>query len=256
MPRLYKHKGHELTKENDDIPRHDPHRSGNLGGTCNRFPGSEYLDYVGDKAFCGVDNLEIAGQDGFTHVRCPVASSIPCTCGRHSLHIDSLVVAVDGPCPGNGTYQATKSACGVFFGPLAPNNMSFRVPDTPGYSHTSQRAELSAAIAAIKASKPFIYNGGQVDCEDCATPCTVKHLVIKSDSAYLVNGMTEHIEKWQERGWRTAKNTEVKNQDLWTKLYDLIYQLYAETEVTIDFWHVLRDQNEDADALANFGLEA
>ncbi|KAI0449208.1 ribonuclease H-like protein [Xylaria acuta] len=256
MPGLYKRKRHEPTEENDGIPRHEPHGAGNPGGTCNRFPGSSYLDYVKEKAFCGVDNLEIGGLYGFTHVRCPWASTTPCSCGRHSLHVDSLVVAVDGACPGNGSDRATKSAFGVFFGSDAPENLAFRVPDTPGYLHTSQRAELSAAIAAIKASKRYIYNGGQWDCEDCPKPCAVRHLVMKSDSAYLVNGMTAHVEKWRENGWRTAKGTEVKNRDLWTKLYDLVYLLYAETEVAIDFWHVLRDQNQDADRLANFGLEA
>ncbi|KAI0545015.1 ribonuclease H-like protein [Xylaria curta] len=254
MPRPYKRKRHELTEDDESATKHGPHCGGTPpGGTCNRFPLSVYRRA---DASCGVDNLEIDGQDGYVHVRCPWASTAPCSCGRHSLHLDSLVVAVDGACPGNGSYQATKSACGVFFGPDAPENLAFRVPDTPGYSHTSQRAELSAAIAAIEASRTFIYNGGQWDCEGCDTPCAVKQLVIKSDSAYLVNGMTEHIEKWRERGWRTAKNTEVKNQDLWTELYDLVYELDAETEVAINFWHVPREQNEDADELANMGLEA
>lgn len=89
--------------------------------------------------------------------------------------------------------------------------IAFQISDTSGYSHTSQRAELRAAIAAIEASKTYIYNGGQFDCDDCPTPCCVVHLVIKSDSAYLVNGMTAHIEKWRQNEWRTAKNTEVKN---------------------------------------------
>ncbi|KAI1758459.1 ribonuclease H-like protein [Xylaria castorea] len=255
MPRLYKRKGYE-SKENDDMPKHGPHAAGTPGGTCNRFPGSEYLDYMEAEAFCGVDNLEIDGQYGFIHVRCPWASTAPCSCGRHSLHLDSLVVAVDGACPGNGSHRATKSACGVFFGPDAPENLAFRVPDTPGYSHTSQRAELSAAIAAVEACTTYIYNGGQWECEGCAMPCAVKHLVLKSDSAYLVNGMTAHIENWRERGWRTAKNTEVKNRDLWTELYDLVHLLHADAEVAIDFWHVPRDRNKDADALANIGLEA
>jgi ribonuclease HI len=80
-------------------------------------------------------------------------------------------------------------------------------------------------------------------------------LVIKSDSAYLVNGITEHIEKWRENGWRTTKKTEVKNQDLWTRLDDLVLFLYTDKGVGIDFWHVPREQNKDADSLANWGLE-
>ncbi|KAI0809883.1 ribonuclease H-like domain-containing protein [Xylaria sp. FL0064] len=108
---------------------------------------------------------------------------------------------------------------------------------------------------AITASTEFIYNGGQWNCEGCSTPCAVVHLVIKSDSAYLVNGMTAHIEKWRQNGWCTAKGTEVKNKDLWMELEDLVELLYKETGVAIDFWQVPRNQNTEADSLANLGLE-
>ncbi|KAI1113892.1 ribonuclease H-like domain-containing protein [Nemania sp. NC0429] len=244
--------GQQRSDENSDA-KHDPHRANKPEGTCNLFPPLDH--YLHEEASCGLDNLEVIGFKKLIHVRCPWASDVPCRCGRHSLHLDSLVVAVDGACPGNGTDNATKSAYGVFFGPGSPDNLALRVPNTPGYSHTSQRAELSAAIAAIQASQRYIYNGGQWICDDCPTPCTVRHLVIKSDSAYLVNGMTAHVQKWRNNGWRTAKNTEVKNQDLWIRLDNLVQQLYAGTGVGIDFWHVPRDQNTDADSLANRGLE-
>ncbi|KAI8947580.1 ribonuclease H-like protein [Xylaria longipes] len=255
MPDLYNHERHEPPEDNDGIFKHDPHRAGNSGDTCNRFPGPSYPDCMEEEVFCGVDYCEINLQFGFTHVRCPLASTSPCLYGRHSLHLDSLVVAVAGACPGNGSYLATKSTCGVCFSPGALENLVFRVPDTPEYSHTSQRAELNAAIAAIEASKTYIFNGGQWRCGDaCPTPCALTHLVIKSDSAYFVDGMTVHIEQWRKKGWRTARRTEVKNRDLWTKLYDMVYLLYVETGVAIDFWHVPRDQNEDAHVLANLGL--
>ncbi|KAI1279444.1 ribonuclease H-like protein [Xylaria sp. FL0933] len=228
------------------------HAAGKTGGCLDRFPSKVYMH---DEALCGIESLEIKGHYGFNHVRCPWASRTPCSCGRHSLHLDSLIVAVDGACPGNGTHHATRSACGVYFGPDMEENIAIRLPDTPGYSHTSQRAELKAAIMGITASTEFIYNGGQWNCEGCSTPCAVVHLVIKSDSAYLVNGMTAHIGKWRQNGWRTAKGTEVKNKDLWTELEDLIEMLYNQTGVAIDFWQVPRDQNTEADSLANLGLE-
>ncbi|KAH8165414.1 hypothetical protein CIB48_g2838 [Xylaria polymorpha] len=256
MPDLYNHDQHALMVETSSVgehPQHYPHRVGEPEVTCSLFPGRGYRD---EEALCGVDNLEIRGLNGFMHARCPWASTVPCVCGRHSLHVDSLVVAVDGACPGNGTDSATKSACGVYFGPNRSENFGFRVPDTPGYSHTSQRAELSAAIAGIQASRPYIYHGGQWPCDDCPTPCTVLQLVIKSDSAYLVNGMTSHLKKWLENKWRTTKKTAVKNQDLWARLYNLVRLLYIEKGAAVHFWHVPRDQNKDADRLANRGLEA
>ncbi|KAI1125898.1 ribonuclease H-like protein [Nemania abortiva] len=245
---------HEVLDEYNQHPICPRHHTGGKqdGGACSLFPTQNYTD---NKAFCGTDDLEIAGFYGFRHVRCPLASTRPCAhCGRRGLHVDSLVVAVDGACPGNGTQDATKSAYGVFFGSNSMDNLACRVPDTSGYSHTSQRAELSAAIAAIKASLRFIFNGGQWDCTSCPTPCKVVHLVIKSDSAYLVNGITTHIEKWRQNKWRTTKGADVKNQDLWRRLDDLIISLHDMTGAVVDFWHVPRHENEDADALANLGL--
>ncbi|KAJ8121496.1 hypothetical protein ONZ43_g2065 [Nemania bipapillata] len=245
-----------LTEEynDDDLipPRHDPHRASRLlAGTCKRFPNTWYL---GKDGYCGTDNLEVDGLYGFKHVRCPFASPTPCSCGRYSLHIDSLVVAVDGACPGNGTDRATKSACGIFFGHDSPANYAFCVPDNSKYPHTSQRAELTAAMVAIMHSHEYFKDGGQWDCTKCPTPCTVKHLVIKSDSAYLVDGMTEHLANWRKNGWRTAQGTEVKNRELWELLDGLVRTYYDETRVSIDFWHVPRHQNSDADRLANEGL--
>ncbi|KAJ8131575.1 hypothetical protein O1611_g2052 [Lasiodiplodia mahajangana] len=228
------------------------HPSGKHGATCRRFPTKAY---VNEEASGGTNNLEVKGFSNFRHVRCPKAPPFPCNiCGRYSLHFDSLVVAVDGACPGNGTPNATKSAYGVFFGDDLPDNIADRVPDIPGYSHTNQRAEIIAAIAAIQASREYIYNGGQWPCNDCPTPCAVTHLVIKTDSAYLVNSMTAYIENWRRNGWRTAKGAGVKNKDLWTCLYNLVRLLHDERGVAIDFWHVPRDQNKDADDLANQGL--
>ncbi|KAI1174050.1 ribonuclease H-like domain-containing protein [Nemania sp. FL0916] len=229
----------------------DHHLAGNDGTTCNLFPSIEYMV---DEASCGTSNLEVEGFRGFRHVRCPWAAPNPCRCGRHDLHIDSLIVAVDGACPGNGTPRATKSAYGIFYGEDAEDNMSISIWDEPGYSHTSQRAELWAAIGAIVLSEKFFRRGGQWDCTGCPTPCVVTHFIIKSDSAYLVNGMTSHIKKWRQNDWRTAKGTEVKNRDLWTRLDELTRDS-LKTGVAIDFWLVPREENQDADYLANLGLE-
>ncbi|KAI1325637.1 ribonuclease H-like domain-containing protein [Xylariaceae sp. FL0255] len=260
----------ETVRREGHYPKHGPHNAGATGHfSPSRFPGPDYTDSVGgatilfgkDKeiavevdAFCGTSDLEVNGNYGYQHVRCQWASREPCRCGRHSLHIDSLVIAVDGACPGNGTDRAVKSACGVYFGRDAPENLAFRVPDNPEYPHTSQRAELHAAIAAVKASLPFIKMGGQWDCENCPKPCTVRHVVIKSDSAYLVNNITGPVRKWFINGWRTAKNTEVKNKDLWEELFVFAYGYQEELGVTVDFWHVRREHNVEADRLANEGL--
>lgn len=69
---------------------------------------------------------------------------------------------------------------------------------------TNNKMELSAAIEALKALKE---------------PCEVE---IFSDSAYLINGFKEGwVEKWKSNGWKNIHKDEVKNIDLWDKLYDL-----------------------------------
>ncbi len=40
-----------------------------------------------------------------------------------------------------------------------------------------------------------------------------------SDSAYVVNAINNHwIDKWQQNDWKTTKNDDVKNKDLWEEL--------------------------------------
>ena len=65
---------------------------------------------------------------------------------------------------------------------------------------TNNRMELMAAIAALEALK---------------RPMQV---VLLTDSQYLRQGITEWIEGWRARGWRTADKKPVKNQDLWERL--------------------------------------
>ena len=43
-------------------------------------------------------------------------------------------------------------------------------------------------------------------------------VVLFTDSQYLRQGITEWIEGWRARGWRTADKKPVKNQDLWERL--------------------------------------
>jgi len=100
----------------------------------------------------------------------------------------------------------------------------------------------------------YIQYGGQVYCNHPEEPCPVKHLVIKSDSAYVVNGITEWVKKWQANGWRNAKGQPVVNQDLWRTLIDCVDEV-NEYDAVVSFWHVKRADNQQADWLANFALD-
>lgn len=83
-------------------------------------------------------------------------------------------------------------------------------------------------------------------------PC---HVSLYLDSEYVRKGITEWIAAWKARGWRTSTKAPVKNVDLWQQLDALV----AGSGHRID-WHWVRGHaghagNEQADALANRGVE-
>ncbi len=100
---------------------------------------------------------------------------------------------------------------------------------------TNNRMELKAAIEALTALK-----------ERCEVTLT-------TDSEYVRRGISEWIEQWKRRGWRTAAKAPVKNVDLWQQLDEL-------NQKHIVHWHWVKGhsghrENEIADELANLGIE-
>ncbi len=95
---------------------------------------------------------------------------------------------------------------------------------------TNQRMELLAAIKALQ----FFPSRRQ--------------LTIRSDSQYLVRGMTEWLPGWIAKGWRSRQGKSVVNQDLWETLRTLA----DKHDIT---WQWVKGHNSDpgnerADALA------
>lgn len=103
-------------------------------------------------------------------------------------------------------------------------------------STTNNRMELRAVIEALSALK---------------RPCDVK---LHVDSQYVLKGMTEWLQGWKAKGWRTAGKQPVKNVDLWQELDALVNGAGHRIE-----WHWVRGHNGDpgnerADELANQGV--
>lgn len=100
---------------------------------------------------------------------------------------------------------------------------------------TNNRMELMAAIRGLEALK---------------RPVTAR---LYTDSEYVKKGITEWINGWKARGWKTASKDPVKNADLWRLLDD------ARNRHTVTFhWvrgHNGHAENERADALARKGVE-
>ena len=100
---------------------------------------------------------------------------------------------------------------------------------------TNNSIEITAVIQALKALKK---------------PCQLK---IYNDSVYVQKGMTECIEGWKARNWRTSDKKPVKNDDLWRLLDQLTQPHHIEW-----IWvkgHAGNPGNERADRLANHGVE-
>lgn len=100
---------------------------------------------------------------------------------------------------------------------------------------TNNRMELTAAIEALRALK-----GRQ-------------QVVLHTDSKYLMEGIRAWLPGWKKRGWKTAARKPVKNQDLWQAL-DAAASQHDVTWTWVK-GHSGHEGNEEADALANLGID-
>jgi ribonuclease HI len=102
---------------------------------------------------------------------------------------------------------------------------------------TNNRMELLAVIRALEAlKKPRV------------------QVKVFTDSQYVRRGITEWLESWKARGWRTSNRKPVMNQDLWEQLDALAAPHDIE-------WHWVPGHagvpgNERVDRLANQAIDA
>ncbi|WP_210497276.1 ribonuclease HI [Microvirga antarctica] len=125
---------------------------------------------------------------------------------------DRVKIYTDGACSGNpgpGGWAAI---------------LSFRGSEkeiSGGEAHTTNnRMELRAAIESLKSLK-----------RDCPVD-------LYTDSQYVRQGITSWMANWKRRGWRTADNKPVKNEDLWRDLEAVT----ARHEVA---WHWVKGHADD-----------
>ena len=100
---------------------------------------------------------------------------------------------------------------------------------------TNNIMELTAVIEALKIIKKE------------------SKIVITTDSKYVQNGITDWINTWKLKGWKTANKKPVKNKELWVKLDELTNLHDIKWE-----WvkgHAGHPGNEKADELANKGID-
>ena len=133
-----------------------------------------------------------------------------------------IEIYTDGSClenPGNGGWAA-----------IINNDGNIEKISGSEKNTTNNRMELLATINALK----------QIESN--------KQIKIYTDSQYVKLGITEWINKWIKNNWQTSKKEDVKNKDLWLKLYNLNNSLNIEWN-----WikaHSGNTLNEEVDLLA------
>ncbi len=101
---------------------------------------------------------------------------------------------------------------------------------------TNNRMELMAAIMAL---------------ESLTRPCQVR---LTTDSEYVKKGITQWVENWIKRDWKTTDKEQVKNVDLWQRLHAATQNHQVDWQ-----WvkgHSGHAENEIADSLANQGIDS
>ena len=97
----------------------------------------------------------------------------------------TLVVYTDGSCINPGTNNA-QAGSGIWYSENDQRNQSLRVP---GEEQTNQIAELYAVLQAAKSAPRHV------------------PLVIRTDSEYVIRGLTKNLEKWEDKGWIGISNS-------------------------------------------------
>ena len=137
-----------------------------------------------------------------------------------------VTLYTDGACMNNGKRNAMCSG-GVWAGHGNPLNTAIRVP---GHAQSNQVGEIAAIIVAaslVPLSQP---------------------LEIISDSKYAIEGLTKHLQSWENQGWIGVKNAPFFKR--------AAYLLRRRTAPTIFKWvkgHDGIEGNEQSDRLAREG---
>lgn len=133
------------------------------------------------------------------------------------MSLENILIYTDGACSGNpgpGGYGSiitdfkTVTELGEFY------------PQT-----TNNRMEMQAVISALQLCLDR-YKG-------------VGSIRIFTDSVYVIRGSTQWLFGWKKRGWKTADNSDVTNQDLWQVMDRLLFQISKTFSVKIK-WSFIR----------------
>ncbi|KAK0710175.1 hypothetical protein B0T26DRAFT_724270 [Lasiosphaeria miniovina] len=217
-------------------------------------PSPDIGDGDGDSLWAGLENLKITKPQSATEYAFPFIFQAPTpTIGpadlfpptrigpnqivRFVCQIDpSMALAyADGACSNNGQPEPRGGWAVILAPPANGGVLSGRLEDSQDKAATSNRAELRAAVAALRLRN---WEGLGLKC-----------IVIATDSTYIVNGATKWAKTWVTNGWKTRAGADAKNKDLWELLLSEVGKCKA-NGLRVDLWSIGRELNSDADAAA------
>ena len=159
------------------------------------------------------------------------------------VNAHSMVVHIDGACRNNGRPSA-KASYGVWFGSESKHNVYGPVDSS--IPQTSTRAEIEALSKALESIR-----------EICAEDFKLSEIKIATDSSFLVNAFSRWMEAWIENNGRGSDGKRIKYFERLKEIHGALDEMeYGDDGgIRCKFWLIPRDENSEADALANSALD-
>lgn len=152
------------------------------------------------------------------------------------MTVKSITIYGDGACSGNpgpGGYGAI-----IIFPDSSVTELSQFHPQT-----TNNRMEILAIFHSLEL---VLHSKWMTE---------VEQIQIFTDSVYLIRAATQWLFGWKKRGWKTAANEEVANQDLWIEFDKLLFNLKKKNPAAKLEWNFVKGHagvpgNERCDQIA------
>ena len=138
----------------------------------------------------------------------------------------TIIIYGDGACSGNpgpGGYGAI-----VIFPDQTVQELAEYYPQT-----TNNRMEILAILESFQLL---------LESKELKVSILIE---VFTDSVYLIRGVTQWMFGWKKRGWKTAANDEVANQDLWLQMDKVLSHLKMKNQNLKINWNFVKGHSGD-----------
>ena len=146
--------------------------------------------------------------------------------------MDRIIVYCDGGCRGNNQSENVGG-----YGIVLQYKEHVKEIYKGERNTTNNQQELKGAIVALESIKS-----------------NTIPIVIHSDSAYVINGITQWVKGWKKKGWKKGDGKTPENIELWKRLDELV-NMQSDIVFCKVKGHSGVELNELADELANRAMD-